>query len=92
MSEERANKIYDVLVNLGGAPESMRFAFIYHYTKSDERTSTFDTIPSEWRFQGKLGYGGKYWTERNAVNCYSEDETPEILKLIKDINNELSKL
>lgn len=30
----------------------------------------------EFRFQGTLGFGGKFWSYGWYVNCYSEDETP----------------
>ena len=43
----------------------------------------------EWRFMGKLGFGGKYRSGTNRVDCYSEDETPERLDLIKQINIKL---
>lgn len=87
MAKKTANKIYDVLVNEGGASETMRNSFVYAYEKDDEDEMT------EWRFSGNLGFGGKYWKQRNQVTCYSEDETTErnilvdkINKLLLDIN------
>ena len=85
MSEEKANKIYDLLVSIGGASETMRNAFIYHHSKDKD-------ICEEWRFCGKLGFGGKYRSRYNAVDCYSEDETKERLKIITKLNLELSKI
>ena len=78
MTAERANKIYDILVKKGGAYERMRGAFIY-YTIED---MSWD----EWRFSGKLGFGGKYRSGKNEVDCYSEDENPERLQIIEEIN------
>ena len=86
MDKERANKIYDVLVELGGASERDRDSFVYHHTKEESE------MPSEWRFGGKLGFGGKYWSERNWVTCYSEDEIWVEVGLIEKINERLSKI
>jgi hypothetical protein len=82
MNETELNKIYDVLVGLGGAPEIYRDDFIYHHLKND---------CDEFRFQGKLGFGGKYRSKTNSVDCYLEDSTPERLKLIDEINEELKQ-
>lgn len=85
MNAEKANKIYDLLVNIGGALESERDDFIFEHVGSEYGCQ-------EWRFSGKLGFGGKYRSERNEVDCYREDETPKRLKIIEELNNELSKL
>lgn len=82
MTEEQANSIYDILVELGGASERMRDAFIYaHHTKKD---------CDEWRFQGKFGFGGKFWSKYLDVNYYSEHETDELNELKQTINNKIS--
>jgi hypothetical protein len=41
---------------------------------------------------GKLGFGGKYRSNSNKVDCYLEDETPEIIILIERLNDALSKI
>lgn len=46
----------------------------------------------EWRFQGKLGFGGKYRTRRNEVDCYQEDITYERLEIINTINSKLKEV
>lgn len=80
------DKVYDVLEKLGGATgDGLRDSFIYNYTKDKYKSD-------EWRFQGHLGFGGKYRGERNVVDCYQEDETPERRRLVKKINKELKKL
>src|SRR6478736_2515906 len=88
MTEALANKVYDVLVNLGGAHESSRDSFVFDHTT--------DRNVTEWRFQGKLGFGGKFRSRRFTVDCYQEDEaTVERFygkNLIPDINEELQKL
>jgi len=83
MKEEKANKIYDLLVSIGGANESDRSDFIFHHC-----TSVYGC--SEYRFQGKLGFGGKYRSGWNGVTCYHETETEEI-RIVKELLNEKLK-
>lgn len=78
------NKIYDILVNLGGANEIERTSFIYGHISNPPL--------SEWRFQGKFGFGGKYWSTTNAISYYPEDKTKERESLMKSINKGLKKL
>ena len=80
------HRVYSILVSEGGAPESMRASFVYHCT--EEKLT-------EWRFQGRLGFGGKIWLRYDGllyVNCYSEDETPDRRKLIDSLNAQLAQL
>ena len=86
MTIDNANKIYDILVQLGGADEKMRDGFVYQHTDDEGNLCT------EWRFMGRLGYGGKYRSKYNSVDCYQEDETKERLKIIDKINKELKKI
>lgn len=85
MTKDLANKVYDILVNDGGANENMRDSFIYHH-------SVLKEVCDEWRFMGFLGFGGKYRSKRNTVDCYTEDETFDRIELIKRINNKLAQL
>ena len=84
ITTDKANKIYDLLVSIGGAYEPERSAFIYHHCESKDGCD-------EWRFSGKLGFGGKY-RSNNRVDCYLEDETPERKKIINELNEALSKI
>lgn len=85
MTIEEANKVYDILVKISGSREYWRDTFIYdHVIDRNECT--------EWRFQGKLGFGGKYRSRTNTVDCYKEDETSETLEIMRKTNEELSKL
>jgi hypothetical protein len=88
VTRERANAVYDILVRLGGASNGTytRESFV-HAHLGTQRVEC-----QEWRFQGKLGFGGKYWSARNKVDCYYEDETPAYRKLIDQINAELAKI
>lgn len=83
--KEKYEKIYDLLVSVGGADESDKQDFVYHHFESKNGCR-------EWRFCGKFGFGGKYRSETNTVTLYPEDKTPERVKLIKKINQELSKI
>jgi hypothetical protein len=85
MTDKRANKIYDILVNFGGAQETEREEFVYHHTVSEFGCQ-------EWRFRGSLGFGGKYRSGNNRVDCYKEDATPERLNTIQMINALLEKI
>lgn len=85
MNAQQANKIYEVLVNTAGASESLRTGFVEAHTR-DKRPCT------EWRFMGKLGFGGKYYADRNTVDCYPEDISPERKELIQKIRSELKDI
>lgn len=54
-------------------------------------------ICHEYRFQGALGFGGKFRNNGNRentpyVDCYREDETPARLAMIKRANARLDEL
>lgn len=93
MTADQANAIYDVLVEHAGAPSGQRTMFVAVQTYS---------LVYEYRFQGNLGYGGKFWRTtgihredpdlRWSVNCYSEHETPERLATIERTNAALAEL
>lgn len=83
MNEETANKIYDVLVQLGGAYEKNREMFLHAHLKGDIR---------EYRFQGVFGFGGKYRVKTNRIDYYSEDHTKPLDLLREHINEELNKI
>ena len=67
LTEEFANKVYDILVAEAGANprESDRADFIYQHCKAENGCL-------EYRFQGKLGFGGKYRSSWNGVTYYNE--------------------
>ena len=49
----------------------------------------------EYRFIGTLGFGGKLFFSFSKgfwVSCYQEDETPEVLEKIAEINKTLDIL
>ena len=86
MTKDEANKVYDILVNMGGASSSLkdRNDFLYHHVESENGCD-------EYRFGGKLGFGGKYYSGTNTVDCYSEEHSSDKHDdLIEGINSELS--
>jgi hypothetical protein len=85
ISKDKANKVYDLLVQLGGAWEDDRWDFVYHHTESEYGCG-------EWRFGGKLGAGGKYRSSHNVVTCYREDETPQTKELMNELNTKLAQI
>lgn len=85
MTEDFANKVYDILIEFGGATESYRSSFIHAHCK--------DEYPcQEWRFQGHLGFGGKYRSERNKVDYYAEDQTDERDAIKNTVNTKLQAI
>lgn len=83
--------IYDVLVKYAGArdDEYDKNAFV-HCALDWDYNFNF-----EYRFQGKLGFGGKVWLplhEDPRISCYHEDETPERKKMVAKTNEELARL
>jgi hypothetical protein len=83
-NETVANLIYDILVSTCGASDNGwgRYDFVHHFPTS------------EYRFQGSLGFGGKFWVNHGCwyVNCYREDETPGRLDAIASANVRLENL
>ena len=77
--------IYDILVDECGAPERQRAMFV-HYLHEDQ-----GSFGHEYRFQGKLGFGGKFHKHRDKmwVSAYQEDYTPERLAMIEAANERL---
>lgn len=88
LSKRMANRVYDILVEVCGALEAQRDRFVAYQT---ERA---DGQCSEWRFQGRLGFGGKFWRQhgRLYVNYGSEDASDEKMSICNEANHRLGKL
>lgn len=72
------NRVYSILVELAGASN-----------KSDDFTGFAVAMQDgceEYRFQGRLGFGGKFRPKTMKVDCYPEDITPERLAIIERTN------
>jgi hypothetical protein len=80
---DQANAIWDVLVEHAGAVEDQREQFVSVQTYSH---------CAEYRFGGELGFGGKFWSQRWDVTCYSEDQTAERQAIIAATNAALAAL
>lgn len=85
LSEDFANKVFDILVSHCGAREDERPDFIWHHCKYLHGCM-------EFRFRGHLGFGGKYRSKRNCVTYYPEDQTVEKDTIEKMTNEALSKI
>jgi hypothetical protein len=90
---EQANAIYDVLVRSAGASDADRASFVHEFTHPRPT--------HEWRFQGRLGFGGKFrHNGRSAmpgiylcyVDCYPEDLDDARRCVIEETNAELQRM
>ncbi len=82
------SRAFDILVEHAGVQDFrdwQRETFIRDFA---EGTTT------EWRFQGLLGFGGKFWRNNNHyyITCYPEDRTPERETIIAKVNELLKEL
>jgi hypothetical protein len=87
MTREQADAVFDVLVEHAGASDGWRDDFV-------ERQVAGST--DEYRFQGLLGFGGKFWNcnGRWYVSAYPEDvkRRPEMRQAIDATNEALAAL
>lgn len=88
--EPVANRIYDVLVRYAGAIESDRLGFVLAHSSAHSEPGGC----REWRFQGSLGFGGKFRNDNNRwrVDCYPEDLTQARNLIIAATNAALAEL
>jgi len=85
MTREFLNKVYDILCQMADAREDDRFGFVESHMDSKYPCR-------EWRFCGSLGFGGKYRIERNTIDCYLEDLTPNRQATIDKVNQALADI
>jgi hypothetical protein len=89
MTDEMKKRIWQVLVEECGASafkggcNEMFWSFRFHWPEC-----------REFRFIGKLGFGGKVWDTGHEwrVSCYSENLTPERDAMIERANARLAEL
>lgn len=88
MTPEVAEQVYDILVATCGAAEQNRDSFVRYLSDGEEYHG------HEFRFQGDLGFGGKFYDSLGTwwVACYPEDETAERVKMIRLANVEIARL
>lgn len=77
-------KIYDILIEHCGAHPNDKGSFIYNQREGC----------TEWRFSGKLGFGGKFWNTNDEfyINCYNEDKDKKKDEIIEKTNELLKPL
>lgn len=84
LTVERAHRAYDTLVLYAGADPDDREQFVLSVTEP--------RFIHEYRFQGSLGFGGKFYAECDAagihcrVGCYPEDRTVERDAVVDKVN------
>ena len=90
-TQEVFEQVYDALVMYAGAQESGREDFIHHMLRCVE-ISLYET--REYRFQGALGGGGKFWLSPECfrVSAYEEDYSVERVGMLSAVNEALAKL
>ncbi len=82
LTPEEAARVWSILVVFAGARLSQTDMFMHHAVVNGV---------TEYRFIGKLGFGGKYYSD-NRVSCYPEDRTPERDEIIRITNEKLKAL
>lgn len=90
ITADEQQKIYDILVAHAGANEYYRDNFCSYL--SQDRSYDHGV---EYRFQGKLDFGGKFrvsYDDKWCVDCYPEHQTPERMEIIAKVNGLLSNL
>lgn len=93
-------KAYDILVEHAGArpdPKAGPSQYTTGGTPREDFILAFtqrEYPATEYRFQGALGFGGKFWRNegRYYVTCFREDETVAIREAIKRTNAALAAL
>lgn len=84
---EQAAKVYEILVRECDADPAQSLAFVQYMTA--QHTLAAAQGGREWRFGGRLGYGGKFYLYEHVwrVNCYPEDINPARRQLMFRVND-----
>lgn len=90
ITKEQAEAAYTILVEEAGAnPDKYeRYAFVHYVVEKHG---------DEYRFIGKLGFGGKFRNNGNHddtpyIDCYPEHLTPARQTIIDNVNGKFVKL
>jgi hypothetical protein len=85
MNRQLAKQIFEILVETCGADWRDWPSFAHHVTTKNR---------VEFRFQGNLGFGGKFhrYGEKMYVSCYTEDDTFERRSAIQTANERIYDL
>lgn len=89
LSNAEAEQVYDLLVAHAGADEGQRAYFVRHHIDPEK----YRFLPTEFRFQGDFGFGGKfkYGVDMWYVTAYSEDH-PRVAAKLEFVNDKLKAM
>ena len=89
-TKDLAEQVFQILVEECGALAGDLDSFLFYHVAS----STLRSPSTEYRFQGLLGFGGKFYNslDRWCVGCYPEEENVDTLKMINAANQKLDAL
>jgi hypothetical protein len=91
--EDLYQRVWDVLVHYAGAFEDDQMRQRRYFVLAAMERDKFRKM-TEYRFSGKLGFGGKLWRAEGKlfVNCYREDRDPKRNAIIERVNAVLAEL
>jgi hypothetical protein len=91
--EDLYQRVWDVLVRYAGAYEDEKGRQRRHFIWAAMERDRLRRM-TEYRFSGKLGFGGKIWRDNGTlyVTCYKEDQTKQRQKTIERVNTVLREL
>ena len=91
ITSDEAGRAYDILVLWAGAWDNEREKWSFVHAVCDDQHPCL-----EYRFQGHLGFGGKFRNNGNLatpyVDCYREHENAERLAVMASTNAALADL
>lgn len=87
LTETQAAMVWGVLVAVCGARPSLWDQFVHYVTREDR-------YGHEFRFEGNLGPGGKFYRTNGSwtVSCYLEDHTNQRSRTIDEANKYLDAI
>jgi hypothetical protein len=88
ISQDVAERIWRILVEECGNRDDLRDKHSFMHYLATENSN------HEWRFQGLLGFGGKFHNNcgRWWISCYPEDRTDKRDEMIRKANEEVKVL
>jgi len=90
-SKELYERCWDILVEHAGATSNPREKDYFVYLAYTD--NKYDKL-REYRFQGNLGFGGKFYRNDGKlyVTCYAEDLNPNRIEIINKVNKLLEEI
>jgi len=90
MNRDQITEAYNICIDICGAPvlEKNYMNYLIEYFMNDNSNSM------EWRFQGKLGFGGKLYLNYKgfSVDCYQENYNDARRLMIQKANIMLGEI